>query len=561
MEPADRETGSERIRQPAHVLPLCGGLSVRYTFSAISVTNRKRGNSANQIKLYLYSSSLRKKVGKEIRLRYTTPIKKVRSAGGAKPYHAPSAEKILEGVQKLIEKNTSLRGNDLAKTSAEAEALCSRLAVFWLLMRAAFQAKYTEKSDEAARVEKMMTQVLLFCGNLDLTMLLTEQGLHRVCGQTAAALRSVVGQKAYELLRESLRDAAPFAPVTGLGDEFSVTQRTHEYAVLLKNVFREFLRQQQIPDAQQDQILNRFMRSFSVRASVGGNMGRGLRPKSLSVDNYRTLWKTLAQEPVQPLALAQLLMLFLGLTVGEVCALNAEDLLPIVHYHAYQLRIARRCIDTPDGVILSSEMGRPESYRNLPVPFLLMRLLPRSAESPEQPLLCDPSTGRRIDPKVLQTEFRALFRKFGKATIPYSQDDGKLAEIQISVRPENYRQSCHHFWQFLCGLQQNEIRYLGGLAQIDTAGRHYIDFNNAHKQYRMCVQLSYGLMAIAAPGELPVEMPGGVLEKKCRVDGVFGHVLHTRLYIRRPCTVSVKAAHGFTMKTEGGDLPWDSGKT
>ena len=93
--------------------------------------------------------------------------------------------------------------------------------------------------------------------------------------------------------------------------------------------------------------------------------------------------------------------------------------------------------------------------------------------------------------------------------------------------------------QFLCGLQQNEIRYLDGLAQIDTAGQHYIDFNNAHKQYHMCVQVSYGLMAVAAPGILPPKMPNGPLERKHHIDGVFNYVPHTRLHIRRPCTVTI----------------------
>lgn len=62
------------------------------------------------------------------------------------------------------------------------------------------------------------------------------------------------------------------------------------------------------------------------------------------MDDYRLLWEALTKEPGNSLALAQLLMLFLGLTAEEVCALDSEDLLPIPNYRAYQLRITNRCV-------------------------------------------------------------------------------------------------------------------------------------------------------------------------------------------------------------------------
>ena len=52
------------------------------------------------------------------------------------------------------------------------------------------------------------------------------------------------------------------------------------------------------------------------------------------MDDYRLLWEALTKEPGNSLALAQLLMLFLGLTAEEVCALDSEDLLPIPNYRA-----------------------------------------------------------------------------------------------------------------------------------------------------------------------------------------------------------------------------------
>lgn len=62
------------------------------------------------------------------------------------------------------------------------------------------------------------------------------------------------------------------------------------------------------------------------------------------MDDYRLLWEALTKGPGNSLALAQLLMLFLGLTAEEVCALDSEDLLPIPNYRAYQLRITKRCV-------------------------------------------------------------------------------------------------------------------------------------------------------------------------------------------------------------------------
>ena len=256
-------------------------------------------------------------------------------------------------------------------------------------------------------------------------------------------------------------------------------------------------------------------------------------------------------------------MLFLGLTAEEVCALDSEDLLPIPNYRAYQLCITKRCVpikknDNDKNYIVSGELPSSESYRNVPVPFLLVKLILQSAQAPQKPLFCDDKTGQRIKVNELQAEFRKLFRDFKKSFLEYHRDDGQAVRIQVSFRLENYRQSCRHFWQFLCGLQQNEIRYLDGLAQIDTAGQHYIDFNNAHKQYHMCVQVSYGLMAVAAPGTLPPKMPNGPLERKHHIDGVFNYVPHTRLHIRRPCTVTITSAHGVNIKTEEGCLRWES---
>lgn len=98
------------------------------------------------------------------------------------------------------------------------------------------------------------------------------------------------------------------------------------------------------------------------------------------MDDYRLLWEALTKESGNSLALAQLLMLFLGLTAEEVCALDSEDLLPIPNYRAYQLRITKRCIpikknDNDKNYIVSGELPSSESYRNVPVPFLLVKLI------------------------------------------------------------------------------------------------------------------------------------------------------------------------------------------
>lgn len=562
MDSATISATKKRVRQPPHILELCDGLSVHYTFSPISVANRKRGNTANQIKLYLYSSSRKRKVGADVRLRYTTPLKKVRKTNRKR--HNPPAEKVLEGVQKLLAKNEELRESDLTKTSGEASALSAKLAVFWLQRRSAFQTKYSKTPDEASALEKMMAQVILCLGNLDLSKLLHEDALHLLCAQVPNSLRKVVERRAYVLIRESLsRSVVSVADFDSLEEDQNVTQRLYDYGALLQKVFREYLLLQSISAAQQNQILSLFKKQFTVRSGVGVKMGKGLRPKSLSVDDYRLLWQALTKEPGNSLALAQLLMLFLGLTAEEVCALDGEDLLPIANYRACQLRITKRCVtlkknngDKDD--IVSGELPNSESYRNVPVPFLLLKPISQSVGEPTTPLFRDAKTGQRIKVDALQSEFRKLFRNFKKSFLEYHREDGQAVTIQVSFRPENYRQSCRHFWQFLCGLQQNEIRYLGGLAQIDTAGQHYIDFNNAHKQYHMCVQMSYGLMAVAAPGALPPKLPKGSLERKRHIDGVFSHVLHTRLHIRRPCTVTITSAHGVTIKTEEGCLPWES---
>lgn len=548
----------ERIRQPAHSLQLCDGVYVHYTFSAVAVKNRKRGNAANQIKLSLYSSFCKKKVGSEVRVQYTTPIKKVRkaAAAGERPKHTPPAEKVMEGIQKLFRKNAQLCGDDLTKTEQQAAILSTKLAVFWLQHQEGFCAKYAEKEEEATNFDKMMTQVLLCWGNLDLQVLRSEEDAKPVFAEAVNILRQVIDRKAYALIEKSLgKTAQPSSTSSKKKQEQSVTNRTHEYAVLLRNVFQEFLLQQKLGDGQRERIIRLFTKTFAVRPTLAITMGKGLRSKSLSVEEYRLLWQMLVGKEIDSLALGQLFMLFLGLSAEEVCALDTEDLVPVVNYNAVQLCVTKRCVDLNGKITVSTELPRPENYRNIPIPRLLQQLLPKREKN--RVLLPDPKTGRRIDPKKLKKAFRSLFQAFKVATLAYQRKDGRTTGIRVSFRPENYQQSCHHFWQFVCGLQQNEIRYLGGMAQIDTAGRHYIDFNNAHKQYRMFVQMSYGLMAIAAPGSLPSAAPGGFVPSKCVIDGVFGHVLHTRFYIRKPCVIKVRAAHSISVKKEEGVLLWD----
>lgn len=549
---------SKQTRNSAHTLPLCDGLSIHYTFSAIRVQNRKRGNTANQIKLSLYSPFCKKKVGSEVRVQYTTPIKKVRKAAtaGERPKHTPPAEKVMEGIQKLFRKNAQLCGDDLAKTAQQAALLSAKLAVFWLQHQEGFSAKYAETEEEATHLDKMMAMILLCWGNLDLQALLSEETAKHVFIEAANILRQVIDRKAYGLIEKSLgKTAQPSSTSSKKKQEQSVTNRTHEYAVLLRNVFQEFLLLQKLSDGQRERIIRLFTKTFAVRPTLAVTMGKGLRSKSLSVEEYRMLWQMLAEKEVDSLALGQLFMLFLGLSAEEVCALDTEDLVPVVNYNAVQLCITKRCINLNGKITVSTELPRTENYRNIPIPRLLLQLLPRREKN--SVLFPDPKTGQRMNPKELLKAFRSLFKAFDVATLTYQRNTGKTTKIQVSFKPENYQQSCYHFWQFVCGLQQNEIRYLGGMAQIDTAGRHYIDFNNAHKQYRMFVQMSYGLMAIAAPGALPPAAPGGFVPCKCVIDGVFGHVLHTRFHIRKPCVIKVRAAHSITVKKEAEELPWD----
>lgn len=257
MDSATISATKKRIRQPPHILDLCDGLSVHYTFSPISVANRKRGNTANQIKLYLYSSSLKRKVGADVRLRYTTPLKKVRKT--SKKRHNPPAEKVLEGVQKLLAKNEELRECDLTKTPKEASALSAKLVVFWLQKQSSFQTKYSKSSDEASSLEKMMAQVILCLGNLDLSRLLDEHELPLLCTHVFTTLRKVVERRAYMLIQESLsKSVVSVADFDVLEEDQNVTQRLYDYGALLQKVFREYLLLQSISDEQQNQILALF---------------------------------------------------------------------------------------------------------------------------------------------------------------------------------------------------------------------------------------------------------------------------------------------------------------
>lgn len=546
----------DRIRKPAHELPLCEGVAVHYTFSAIKVKNHKRSNSANLLKLSLYSAYRKKKIGKEVRLQYAMPKKKVRRTPGLTAGHPPSAEKILAGVQKLFRENLLFDLDTYAKDEQVQSALSTKLIVFWLKNHEAYCQKYASTPAERQEIETMMTQVLLCMGDWNLADLY-EKPLLCVCQRALSEVRAIVDRKAYQLASKSLQQGGAL-PSTSFVDTTDVTQRVHEYAQLLRNLFREFLLQQGTSEQDMETILRGFSKHFTARPHLGALMGRGLRPKSLGLAEYRALWQQLCplghKSPLDSMNAAQLLMLFLGLAAEEVCALNVGDLLPIPHYSVDQLRVAKQYKKIGNEFTLTSELPKQEAYRNIPVPLLFKPLIPPCKDrATDAPLLPDPTTNRRINPEHLKKKFRTLFAHSAKATIGFLREDGSTGTLQISFRPENYRQSCRHFWQFVCGLQTNEVRYLSGLTQTDTASRHYIDFNNAHKQYRMCTQMGYGLMAVMAPGDLPsfsVQQP--VPRRKLRLPGMAGHTLHTRVLIRQAGELRIHAAHGASVRVEGG---------
>lgn len=552
--------GDMRIRQPAHEISLCDGLSVRYTFFPIRVKNHKRSDHTNLLKLSLYSASFKKRVGKSVQLEYTTPTKKIQKAkaAGVRPEHPPTAEKLLQGVQRLLERNSDLRLSALAKTQASEAVLGSRLAGFWVTSSAAYCNKYAKDDAEAAAYYRMMTQVLLCFGDLDLRRLLTENGLQNIQSAVRDGVRAVIDCKAFAVAQHSIsRAETPLAFKNTRKDE--VTEREHEYAILLRNLFREYLMGRGVSNEEAEQTLHSFAKSFVVRPSTGSQLSRGLRSKSLSVAEYQQLWQALTQnkkDGEDAVLAAHLLMLFLGLSAEEVCALTKADLISIPYYNSKQLRITKRCIKDGDAYRVSFELARPELYRNVPVPRKLYDFLSPFERKPDplgretSPLLPDPETHHPMAPDSLMASFRKLFAGFPKTVFHFPREDDSAGSLTTSFQPDSYRQSCRHFWQYVCGLQQNEIRYLAGMAQIDTAGRHYIDFNNAHKQYRMLCQMNYGIMAIAAPGALPEAFPSGDVTRKNRVDGVFGHILHLRVTVRRPGRLRVHAAHGFSIRQQ-----------
>lgn len=529
------EKKEKKTRNTAHSIELFPELLyIHYTCHEPAYKGKKeRSNRFILIKLRFYSYAKNKLIGKGSRVTANITLKEIaqrkseareklkkeRKRKGIRdkvtkedvekeikatkytPTIPPSL--LLKGIEKLFAYND-------VDLSAEDVALSDMLITYWIKIKKPFCDKYMKSDSEKIQAQKMMAHICLHIGNKKMSALLgSQEELDAFYADIYKIINPVIHGSAFKMTSAAIS-----------GDDYTIddfdetiTNRTRDYAKLLRDVFHFYLYQNGVSASDITSRLRKFMQHFKLKRGIASTLSKGLRPKTLSINDYNVLWSNLNTDPITDIKKGEMLMLFMGLSADEVCALDVGDFEKILDYDDYRLCITKKCIltGTKDHkkIEVSDYLDNDENYRNVPVPKLIAdKLYCKGRKNKNAPLLLDPQTKKRLEPTTLENNFKELFSSSDKNVIAFLREDGTADTINVSFRPSNYIQSLRYFYKNICNLHDNEIRYLLGDVQKDTAGRHYIDFNNAHKQYRMLTQMSYGLMLITAPPfEENLELP------------------------------------------------------
>ena len=464
----------------AHCLPLSPSLELRYSISVVPDSSGKyAGGYYHSARFYLYSSALKKQVGREWHRSFKFTKKEIAKAKGAKPDVSDLSDgEIQSALASLMNLNRDLSADfkkeRKKKPTARVHLNEDELLVFWLTH---FSKIHNLVSSAAlsSDLNKRMAKVFLNeeIASFDLSALKT-------------ALQDEI-EKACTSLVDQVKKT-----ITGRSDMRTVG--VNKTVQLIRYAVKYYLSEQSIDPSLALRIL---IRESRVKAGTESKVATAMRLKSMPIERYRELWGRLTEINNSDNA-ALLCMVFLGLRAEEVCGLQHDDYCPIRdRLGFYQLRITHKYSENQNHKVNLEVLDEDCACRNIPLPFQIRRFLKEYLDhNPRESDYLFQVEGRPLDPKKLEAKLNKLLNTPSNV-INIIDEKGKAKSINVAFHARNYRESCRYYWQYHCGLTEGEICYLSSLSPPDTAAGHYIDFNNGSMQYRMLKQMEYGLALFA----------------------------------------------------------------
>lgn len=507
---------------------LCSSLSLRYTVSVCRSTSKytKTNGYYNSAKFYLYSPVIKAHVGKHWRCEYAPPKKALRenSAPNVKPAGKALIAKALKNLLIINCGISPVLKKKLKRGVKEVTMNQNELFVFWLTRYhdiAHYDTSVRTDDDRQA----IFALLCPYIGSFDLSRLCTNNvdNLKEACLELASGIKKSMGISADKSTSGTL-----------------LKTKIIRYAVTL------YLEEKNINYRDAIQFLLKFS---TPKQGVYSKVSENMRPRILSLNAYHNCYEKLSSN-LSDENLALMLMLFVGLSPEEVCGLNYEDLQPITGYRGfYHLMIIHEYVKKNNEYI-HTNLEDENKYRYIPVPSLIFKALKTVLSNnltcePKSPLLS--LNGERLKPDYMKKSIEALLKP-AQNVITVEQDN-KLKNVDISFKPSSYRESCRAYWHNHCGLHDGEIRYLSGLTALDTVSIYYIDFNNASMQYRMLIQMDYGIAMIAAESmENSVLMPLQI--KKSRFSGRLRTKAGMKISVTVPAEFSITSDRGVVITQE-----------
>lgn len=368
-----------------------------------------------------------------------------------------------------------------------------------------------------------------FVGFFDLSRLCTNNvsDLSAACDELASLVKKSIGRKDEER-----------------------TSGTKNHVQIIRYAVSHYLK---LNDVNPHDVLKRLMKASIPKQGIASKITQNMQVKTLPLEIYQKYYSKLCSKPSEK-NIALLLMLFLSLSAEEVCGLNLEDIQPITGYRGcYHFQIIHRYIKKSGKYFLDT-FESADKYRYIPIPTAIFRIISpllkvRTDNKLDIPLFT--ANGRRLNPAQITDALEVLLSSAdNKITVVYKN---RKNYINLSFKPSSYRLSCRAYWHYQCGLSDGEIWYLSGLKAQDTVSSHYIDFTNASMQYRMLMQLNYGVDMLGANSEPPVYVQPLYINKQ-KVSGRLTTRAGIEFSVLSPVQLSLKSKRGIVI-AEGDAVP------
>lgn len=513
----------------SHEVKLCKAVSLRYTVSISQASKRykKTGGYYNNIRFYLYSTKLKKSIGKDWRTTYL-PTKQDLASAADKPLpKEPSNHLIRRALTKLLTINAGISSKQTKKTHTGTKEIDlfkdQELFVFWITRYDDIATlDLSSRTDEDR--QKAFAKVCMFLGKFNLNKLCCPAGreLDEVCERFASELK-----KALQVEKS--------------------TSNTRDKMQIVRYAISLYLKEKGLnPKPVIESLIKYSVPKKSITAKIADNM----RPQSLPVAHYARLYNALKSEP-SDISKGLQLMLFLGLTKEEVCGLNVGDVQRISGYlNAIHICISRIYQKSGNTYSLRNDEENVV-YRFVPLPFPIYKLFPNpcpASKNNDLPLLADES-GARLKPDEIERRLKDFLKEENNELV--ININGRDKKVNLAFLYTSYRASARYYWHFHCGLTEGEIHYLGGLTAPDTLSGHYIDFNNSNEQYRMLKQLEHGMALLTREAEETRSKLEIISKRTTEITAGKDTRAVMNLMINAPVKISLSSWRGLRIVKEG----------